>query len=355
MFCFVLFCLVLFCFVFFWLVSKKYDVNVYKQQKMDAIRNGVNNFTARSYEKFNNIRENVENTVKNVGETVSNVTNNVTERLEEFGPKNQGNNSFMNSNSIVAKFTFIILIFLVFLLLCTLGTSMIGYLTQTSSSPYIIYGMLDGTNALVISQDPSKTDSIPITRSNDQRTGMEFSWSIWLLLTDNSSKKTYQNIFNKGDSNYDNGISQVNNGPGLYVSSLINNENNLHIIMDTVDINIGQAKIDVNGVPFNKWFLVVIRLENKILDVYVNGTITNRYNMKSVPKQNYNDINICQNGGFVGQLSNLRYYNYALSSFAINNIVMRGPNLNPSKLDSSRITATDSPYFLSSTWYSKQE
>ena len=325
---------------------------------MESIRNNINKLTTRSYEQFSNIKNNVENTIKNVGESMSNVTNNISERLEEFGPNNQENrtvaSSFINSNSLVAKFTFIILVFLIFIILCNLGTSLIAYFTQPSKSPYIIKGMLDGSNALIISQDPSKVDSIPIIRSNDEKTGMEFSWSIWLLLTDNSTQKTYQNIFNKGDSFYDNGISQVNNGPGLYLSSLVNNENNLHIIMDTVDINVGQAKIDVNGVPFNKWFLVVIRLENKVLDVYINGTITSRYNMKSVPKQNYNDINICQNGGFVGQLSNLRYYNYALSSFAINNLVMNGPNLTASKLDSSRITASDSPYFLSSSWYSKQ-
>ena len=36
--------------------------------------------------------------------------------------------------------------------------------------------------------------------------------------------------------------------------------------MDKVDIDICQAKIDVNGVPFNKWFLVVIRLENKVFE-----------------------------------------------------------------------------------------
>ena len=319
---------------------------------MKSVRNNINNFTNRSYDKIIKAKGGLEG-------LINNVKTGITNKLDQYGPKKNTifkyGNDYMNSNSIVAKFSFVILVFILFLLLCNLGTTLIGYFTQISKSPYIINGMLDGTNALVISQDPSKPDSIPITRSNDEKTGMEFSWSIWLLLTDNSTKKTYQNIFNKGDSSYINGISQVNNAPGLYLSSLVNNENNLHIIMDTVDINVGQAKIDVNGVPFNKWFLVVIRLENKVLDVYINGTITNRYNMKSVPKQNYNDINICQNGGFVGQLSNLRYYNYALSSFAINNIVMRGPNITTSKLDSTRITSKDSPYFLSSKWYTNQD
>ena len=330
---------------------------------MESVQKNINNFKKLSYNKIKNTKDSLARVVNNVKGNVENIVNNVktnvTNKLDEFGPKKNTifkyGSDYMNSNSIVAKFAFVILVFIIFLILCNLGTTLIGYFTQPSKSPYIINGMLDGTNALVISQDPSNPDSIPITRSNDEKTGMEFSWSIWLLLSDNSTKKSYQNIFNKGDSSYVNGISQVNNAPGLYLSSLINNENNLHIIMDTVDINIGQAKIDVNGVPFNKWFLVVIRLENKVLDVYINGTITNRYNMKSVPKQNYNDINICQNGGFVGQLSNLRYYNYALSSFAINNIVMRGPNLNTSKLDSTRITSKDSPYFLSSTWYTKQD
>ena len=49
--------------------------------------------------------------------------------------------NFTNSNSIVAKFTFIILVFILFIVLCSLGTTMIGYFTQTSKSPYIIHGM----------------------------------------------------------------------------------------------------------------------------------------------------------------------------------------------------------------------
>ena len=83
---------------------------------MDAIKNGINDFATKSYEKISDIKDNVENSIKNIGESVTNVSNNITERLEEFGPKNQGNNymnSFMNSNSIVAKFTFLIFIFLV--------------------------------------------------------------------------------------------------------------------------------------------------------------------------------------------------------------------------------------------------
>jgi hypothetical protein len=318
---------------------------------MDAIKENIGNVGNIVTNKANELTSSLTNVVGDAQGSIANTLNEFSNK----GAINAGND-YLNSNSIVAKFVFLILVFIIFIFICNLGISLLGYFTQPSKTPYIIYGMLDGTNALVISQDPSVYGSIPVSRSNNQETGMEFTWSSWLLLSSNSSStsKPYQNIFNKGDSVYKHGIAQVNNGPGLYLSTLTNNENTLHVIMDTVDPNVGQSVIDINGVPFNKWFHVTIRLENKVLDVYINGTISSRQNMKAVPKQNYNDINICQNGGFNGQISNLRYFNYALSAFEINRIVMSGPNLKVSKLDSSKDIKRGSPYFLSSDWYTSQ-
>ena len=319
---------------------------------MEAVKNSIG---TNSIENVSNRLNEVGNSLKS---TINGFKGTINNSLSEFSSKvavNNAGSDFLNSNSIVAKFAFLILVLIIFVIICNLGITLIGYFTQPSKTPYVVHGLLNGTNALVVSQDPALTDSVSIVRSNNENTGIEFSWSVWLILSNNSSEnKLYQNIFNKGDSVYSNGISQVNNGPGLYLSSLINNENNLHVVMDTVDPSVGPATIDITGVPFNKWFHVTIRLENKILDVYMNGTVAHRYNMKSVPKQNYNEINICQNGGFNGQLSNLRYYNYALSAFEINNIVLKGPNLKMNKLDSNNYFSWNHPYFLSNTWYTSQ-
>ena len=75
--------------------------------------------------------------------------------------------------------------------------------------------------------------------------------------------------------------------------------------------------------------------------------------MKFVPKQNYNDVNVCQNGGFDGQLSNLQYFSHSLSAVEINSIVMNGPDLKSSKLNSA--TNSIVPYFLSNAWYTSQQ
>ena len=67
----------------------------------------------------------------------------------------------------------------------------------------------------------------------------------------------------------------------------------------------------VKDIPQNKWFNVAIRVQNKVLDVYMNGSIVVRHKLGGVPKQNYSKVYVAKNGGFKGNSSNLRYYNYA--------------------------------------------
>ena len=102
----------------------------------------------------------------------------------------------------------------------------------------------------------------------------------------------------------------------------------------------------------NKWVHVALRLENTVLDVYINGTISGRMVLTSVPKQNYYDVNVCGNSGFSGKLSNLRYYDHALSAFEINNVVAAGPNTETSS--KSSITSGKDAYYLSSQWFASK-
>jgi len=95
---------------------------------------------------------------------------------------------------------------------------------------------------------------------------------------------------------------------------------------------------------------VIIRVENRILDIYVNGVLTQHKDLGYVPKQNFSDVYVCQNGGFSGSLSDLRYYPKALNVFEINTIVAWGPNLSTSPSALEAKTTSDS-YYLSSMWY----
>jgi hypothetical protein len=89
-----------------------------------------------------------------------------------------------------------------------------------------------------------------------------------------------------------------------------------------------------------------------MLDVYINGTISGRLNLPLVPKQNYNDINVCQGGGFNGNLSDLRYFDHALSIIEINNTYYWGPNLKSS--EATTPATSSSGNYLSSLWYTSK-
>jgi Concanavalin A-like lectin/glucanases superfamily len=307
------------------------------------------------------ITESVNNAGDYVRDQMNSVRESVSGSLNQFSsPTAVGTTAteFLNSNSIIAKFTFFVLVLIVFTVIVSLGIQLMGYLMSPANSPYVVYGLLNGNDGLIVSQDPKSKTSIPILKSNNQTTGAEFTWSVWLNLNSNTSNVASlgqkQNVFNKGNSQYGaTGVATVNNAPGLYLKQPDgDNETTLHIVMDTMDPNNPSQVIDVTEIPYHKWVHVVIRLENKMMDVYVNGTISKRLTFTASPKQNFNDVNICQNGGFSGQMSNLRYYNYALSAFEINGITMYGPNTTVSKLSST--AAKSSPYFLANTWYTSK-
>lgn len=291
-----------------------------------------------------------------VSSSIANVQGSINNTLNEFSSKSavDASQEFLNSNSIIAKFVFIILVLIVFMFLVNLGVTLMGYFMQPSLSPFLINGMINGNNGIIITQDPKNVNSVTVTRSNNQATGIEFTWSTWILITSVNGTTGYQNIFNKGDTNYtgSGGISVVN-GPGLYLKkadTASNNENVLHVVMDTVD-PANPMTMDISGVPMNKWFHLALRMENKVMDAYINGTVFSRSLLQAVPKQNYYNVNVGQNGGFAGNISNLRYYNYALPAYQLASIVATGANTSTSSL--ALQNASTAPAVLSNQWYSQ--
>jgi hypothetical protein len=74
--------------------------------------------------------------------------------------------------------------------------------------------------------------------------------------------------------------------------------------------------------------------------------------MADVVKQNYDNVNVCLHGGFSGYLSNLTYYNTAVSIAEIQNVIAAGPNMTPTS-KSINLNETRDRY-LSDKWYFDQ-
>ena len=281
-------------------------------------------------------------TSSGVGSTINEFTTNYKNATKEF----------LESNSLVAKVAFLLLVLFVFTMLLRLGIWLLGYYLSDSGSPKLLDGMIDARVMRIIPQDPKLANSINVTRSTNEREGIEFTWSCWVYINDiNTNANMYKCVFYKGNDfvstpGSDNtGLNFPNNAPGLYIAP---NTNNLVVVMNTFnDIN---TKVTINDIPIRKWFNVIIRCQNTLLDVYINGGIAKSLKLQGVPKQNYGDVYVAPNGGFDGYISNLWYYNYALSPTAINAMISNGPNTNIIGGDSEAMNLKNTDY-LSLRWF----
>lgn len=240
-----------------------------------------------------------------------------------------GTKDFMNSNSIISNFVFIILVLIVFLVVLQMSIQAITYYFKPSGNPKLIDGMVSTSNQLEITQNPYDGTG-PLLRSVNEREGLEFSWSSWIYINTlkDTSTHEYQHVYSKGsNTSVDvSGIALPNNGPGVYLKS---DTNELRIVMDTFDEsnNSMNEHVEIDNIPMKKWVHVVVMCKNRYMDVYINGDLSKRKVLINVPQQNYGNTFVGLNGGYDGYLSNLWYYNYALSVREIRRLFYKGPNM----------------------------
>ena len=333
-------------------------------QLADSAKNTLSNAVA-SIPSREELSASVSNMSANAQATVANAKDSINSTLSDFSSKNIMNASseFLNSNSVIAKFAFLVLLLIVFVVILKIGVVVVNYFMSPSKQPYLVKGLVRGSVPITIPQDPANSKSPVIYRSNNQIGGIEFTWTAWLLI-DSLGADSYKHlhIFNKGNNLYKEcggssvcGTATVNNSPGLYIGLDSNNKSTNSLVFKMDAQNTANTpkpqEIRIDNVPLQKWFHVAYRFQNYTMDCYVNGVLANSVSFGDyVPKQNYDDVYLGQNGGFNGSLSNLRYYDYALSPFDIAAIVNYGPNLTPSALGTPQ---TNSIYdYLSIGWYS---
>ena len=96
---------------------------------------------------------------------------------------NFGAQDFLNSNSLVVKIAFLLLVIFGFVIFLRIGISIIAYIFKPADSPHLIDGMIDATQSIVFQQDPSSNGSVTIYRSVNASDGIEFTWSVSVSYT----------------------------------------------------------------------------------------------------------------------------------------------------------------------------
>ena len=279
-----------------------------------------------------------------------------TASFSDFSSKDMvsGSKDFLESNSWVAKLAFLLMVIIGFVILFRLMISFVTWIFSPSGKVILVNGLQNGSVSSTISQDPENKSSITILRSENEKDGIEFTWSVWLYLNGFQDGTSYHHVFNKGNvatsvstSEYP-GTNTPNNAPGLYINP---NYDGFRVIMNSF-ANPYQEVIEVTDLPMSKWINIVIRVQDKNCDIYVNGRLVKRRIMTEVVKQNYDDVHVSMNGGFSGYLSNLTYYNRSISITQIQDIISVGPNLKP--ISKALDLTTSAPKYLSNRWYFDQ-
>ena len=79
-------------------------------------------------------------------------------------------------------------------------------------------------------------------------------------------------------------------------------------------------------ISLNRWFHLAVICNDRSCDVFVDGRLYKSTVLNSYAKQNNGDLFVCQEGGFGGMITQLRYYNKAMTLDMIKFIYDLGPD-----------------------------
>ena len=304
--------------------------------------------------------------------------------LSSSGAGGFGLKEFMESNSLVAKFAFILMVFIVFSVSVKVAIIGLSYLMLPTNSPYVLDGTANTEDLeMVITQDPAKKESIFISRSMNEDGGLEYTWSAWFLIKDVPiAERKYSRIFSKGGEgtklnkpgDMSDGIYFPNNAPGLYIrySGDITTTNpdrtdegknvSLIALVDVSGKNDSSTDKKLNlherliatDIPIKNWVNAVIRVTNNVIDLYINGRLAQRRKTAGIPLQNYGSIYIGEDKGnnrFNGYISTIQYFNYSIGANKIKSIVDEGPNMKMITNTGGEAEEKGAGSYLSNIWY----
>jgi hypothetical protein len=281
----------------------------------------------------------------------------------------QGN--FLTQPSFGSQFVLGILsLFVVFILYLSFETIYKYYLQLSSAKVSLYPYTVSATKTITIPQDPKNPKAKTAFPSENEITGIEFSYSCFLYVQEatidagSATEMKLKTVFHKGYK-----TPWPLCGPGVFI---LNNKNTMRVVMNSYKK--WYNKVDIEGIPINKWFHLALVCRNSTLDIYLNGNLTSKLSFDgSVPYQNYQDIVLFSygkttpetdfiggkrdipsddqfkvDGPMTGYISNLSYYRYAIGFSEIQAEMAAGPS------DKFESGSMDKPPYLIDSWWTNR-
>jgi hypothetical protein len=85
--------------------------------------------------------------------------------------------------------------------------------------------------------------------------------------------------------------------------------------------------VEISNLPVRKWIHFVYTQSNFVSNIYINGRLKTTHTLLTLPRQNYYNLHMTQNGGFNGYVSSFQYFNNVISPSEIYDLTKTGPAL----------------------------
>lgn len=109
----------------------------------------------------------------------------------------------------------------------------------------------------------------------------------------------------------------------IYTKSTDNNKNNFNIEQST-DMLFKTNTCSIENIPLQRWTNIILTVNNKALDIYLDGKLVKTCILDNVPLTSDSNILVCPDGGFSGYISNFRYLSNAINPTQAYNIYKDG-------------------------------
>jgi hypothetical protein len=221
-----------------------------------------------------------------------------------------------------------------------------------------------GSRMFTAVQNPSNPNAKTIYFSDNQRSGVEFSYAMFIYLSSDTFASGNANLYHIMHKGYNQNFPLL--GPGVFAWG---NSNKIRVFMNCYDT--WDNYTDIENIPVEKWFHLVVSCKGNTLYVYINGSLKQKMVLSNStpPYQNYGNVylfntrkrtihkdhtpsvgstnlNINVDGSANGMVSRVYYFSYALTYSEIQTLITMGPS---SKITSSTSMSMD-PY-LADTWW----
>jgi len=232
---------------------------------------------------------------------------------------------FNNSNPLtkqsgsMGKIIFIIFILLIVIIIIAVISWMVSASNKANAAnPVIINDVIDANVARPAFKLPEVTS------------GMGQSFSTWIYIKDwNYKFGQYKWILWKGNPNTA-AVGQTSNGAGDVHSPslwLYPNTNSLKVVTSTTDTS-GVESCDIPNIPLMTWVHIAYVLNNRTVDIYINGKLERSCALRGVPLLNNSPVYVTggtPEAGFFGKMGKTQYFTKSLLPNDVMNLYQQGP------------------------------